>query len=579
MKDRKFFIPMAAALALAAGVTSCTNDDELLSSGTTTEGRTPIILTSNVVAAGSRTVDQNLQNTQIEAGVKVGVFAFANSEFIENGDNNVLTADGNGGFTGTEMYFEEDELTLYAYAPYNSSWTGGYNSNMTFSVATDQSTEDGYLASDLLIGTPTNGNPVASTTDAIGLTFVHKLVKVNINLNVENDEDGNATIDLKGATVNICNVVTSAPVNVSTGTVGNVSGSETEIVAAKFGDDATTFTASAIFPPQYMLSGTAFVVVTTADGNSYKAVLSEDVEFASGKKYTYTVTLSGVETEAILESVVTEWEDGNEDTTLEGTEATYYGIGDYMLNDGTFVKNGQLTDEQKSSVVAVIFSKSVSTADADEGYNGYAMGLWRFGNKAWNITDVAMNDTYDSYVDAYNDLDGLTKTRAILASDEYAALEDKSSNFVNYTNYTNSHPLPTDGTASEWFTPSFGQMIQIFNNLGGAGLTASMDLMGPDNTSSPKYYVTTTDVLDNINAYVTGLGDDEMFLTDTNSDALLYYTVTEYSTGACWAFTTRKTTVSGDDTIYAWGFGCNAYKSSGGRSVAPCVAVTLPAVQ
>ena len=590
MKNSKLFTPMLAALTLAAGLISC-NDDEPTADTGTTDGRTPITLISSVSTSGTgaaaattvstRSVSQSLQEEQLAEGVMVGVFAQSNSEYIENGDNCWLTADGNGSFTGTQMYFPEDggQVSLYAYAPYSSSWASQLWSYNDFSVATDQSTDEGYLNSDLLLGYPSSGNPVSSTSSAITLSFSHKLSKLNLNFSGYTA----AGVNLAGATVTVMNVLKTVSVNVAEGTIGNASGAEGEITAAKFESNATTFTASAIFVPQTVQGTTNFVMVTTEGGVQYMATLNQDVTFQSGKRYTYTLQFSGggstgepVSVSLVLGSVVDAWEDGNEDLGGGASATTAYGIGDYLMSDGSFVKNADLTTDDYNNVVAVVFSKEVSQADSDAGYNAYAMGLHRFGNKAWPASNVVFTSTYSSYTDAIADLDGLTKTRTILASDEYTNLEedDKSNSLVNYANYTSLYPLPS-GT-SEWFTPSFGQMIQILNNLGGGTFTANTSLTGPSNVGSPMYYVTNTDVLDAVNAYVMPITNEEMFLTDQNESSLVYTSVTEYSESQFWAVTTRRTTVNEDETVYNWGFGRNGYKSSGGRSVAPCVAITIP---
>ena len=574
MQDRKLFFPLAAALALSAGFTSCSSEDDVAQRPN--GGRTPITLASSVA---TRSIDQNLQNVQLAGGVKVGVYAQANSEYIENGDNNMLTADGAGAFTGATMYYpEEGGVSIYAYAPYNSAWAGGLNAEQTFTVPADQSTDNGYLAADLMTATPSNGNPVAPTTETVQLNFTHKLAKINVNFNT-----GNSGVSLQGATVGIMNVLPTTTVNVSTGAIGNAQGSATTLTAATFAAGATTFTASAIFVPQTILSGTDFVQVSTADGKDYVAQLNRDVAFESGKRYTYTMQFNGggdepVTAELVLGSVVDDWEDGNEDIGGGGEETVVYGVGDYLLGDGTFVKNADLTSGQYADVVAVVFSTQVSQADADAGYNAYAMGVERFGNKGWQFSGVAVGEVINNYAGAYADLDGLSKTNAILASDAYATIpaENVGSSFVNYANYSVSHPLNGD-VASTWFTPSFGQMVQIFNNLGGAGLAEQTEVH-EGNYSSPVYYSADKAVLDNINAYVTKLGKSEMFLTE-DASALVYLTVTEQSETGSWCFMTRNVTVSGDDTVYAWGFGRGGGKANGGRSVSPCVAVKLPAAQ
>ena len=574
MQDRKTFISLAAALAMAAGFTACSSDDDLQRHDA--GGRTPITLTSSVA---TRAVDQNLQSTQIESGVQVGVYVTSGGQLIENGDNNRLTATGNGSFTGETMFFpEEGTVSVYAYAPYNSSWTGSQGTERTFTVPIYQSTDEGYLAADLMSGMPVGGNSFGKDAEEIQLQFTHKLTKLNINFNT-----GDTGIDLKGATVSVLNVMPTTTFTVSTGAIGSAQGNATDIKAAVFAADAATFTASAIFVPQAVDNSVPFVRVTLADGTGYDAKLAELTDFAGSTKYNYTMNFTGggqepIEGSLVLESTVTDWTDGGNLASGEISESKAVGIGDYMLSDGTFVTAAEITSENKDNVVAVVFSKEVSQADAEAGYNAYAMGVERFGNKGWYMGNVTLGAISGDFNTVKDDLDGLSKTNAILSSSAYTSLDDtqKGGSFVNYTNYTRIHSLPSKGV-STWFTPSFGQMVQIFNNLGGADIPNQAEIHS-GNTSSPMYYIESKDVLDKINAYVTALGKEEMFLT-SGTGSLAYITVTEFNENNLWSFQTREVTVSGDDSKYAWGFGKNTGKATAGRSVAPCVAVTLPDAQ
>lgn len=571
MQDRKLFISLAAALTMAAGLTSCSNDDVL--EGQPLDGRTPITLTSSVA---TRSVSQTLQDDQIAKGVDVGVFAQSNATAIENGDNNRLTADGAGAFTGTTMYFpEEGGVSIYAYAPYSSAWDGQLNSDNEFTVPADQSTDEGYLAADLILGTPSTGNPVQSTTDAIQLNFKHKLTKLNLGFNV-----GQSGVDLKGATVKVMNVVGTTTVNVGAGTTGNAQGNQMEITAAKFADDATTFTASAIFVPQTVLNGTDFVLIETADDTQYKAALNKDVTFAEGKKYTYTVQFNGggdepVTIELKLGSVLDNWEDGNEDIGGEPEETVAYGVGDYMLSDGTFVKNAELTDDNKSKVVAVIFSKQVSEADAEDGYNAYAMGLWRVKGKFGFADEVGTGA--NTFAEALADMDGRANTALMIASDYYKNLgaDVKPGSVLDIVeSYGESYKVAS-AVSSDWFLPSFGQLIEVANNLGGAGITSSTEVES-SNVNSPQWTSNDGSTIANIDAYITACGVSSQLPVGS----LYIPSSTEYK-GNVWGLVTKDKTEGEQKVLDYWGFGRGIGKNGTytDLSVFPCVAVKLPAAE
>ena len=288
MKTRKLFLGFAAMLAASTTFTSCSNEDELgarfaamLAASTTftscsnedelgarpTDGRTPIILTSNIA---TRTVNTQLQETDIAQGVQVGVFVTPTAAGELIADNAVITSDGKGSFTGTIGNYPAGEgatVGIYAYAPYNSAWTGKLNEAQTFTVKTDQTADVDYLASDLLYGTPQN-NAVAASENAVQVQFKHKLTKINLAFNTEGTE-----IDLKGATVSLVNVLTQTTINLSDGTLGT-STATADIAVAKFASNATQFAASAIIVPQTVSANADFVRVQLADGTTYDANIS-----------------------------------------------------------------------------------------------------------------------------------------------------------------------------------------------------------------------------------------------------------------------------------------------------------------
>lgn len=564
MQNRKLFATLTAAIALTAGLASCSNNDEELDSQNV-DGRTPITLTSNVA---TRAASQNLQNTQIASNVNVGVFVTQSEGASIDVNNHLLTANGEGGFTGEAIYFPDDatSVNIYAYAPYNSEWNGKLNDDNTFTVPADQSSDAAYCEADLMVADKISTNP---TSDAINLTFKHKLAKLNLDFDL-----GDSNINLAGATVSVLNVESQVNVNVSTGDVNTVTGNITTITAAKFAEEAASFEASVVFAPQTINNTTQFVKVVTADEeHTFEAPLNQSVEFKSGKKYTYTVCFSedgsgSTQMTLVAGSVVEDWEDG----MLE-----LYAIGDYVTKDGQIVKKADVSDANKADIVAVIFSKEVSETDAAAGYDAYAMGLTVMGSKAWKLGDVLIGEEINDFAKAFADLDGLSKTRAILASTQYTGLEEdaKGNCFVNYSTYKNNNPLPTDGRTSEWFTPSFGQMVQIFNNLGDANLTVDMTLVGPNNYSSAMHGVAETTVLEKMNEYVAAVKDGTEMFSTNKSFTTMYATVTEQGDSGCWGFSTGKVTINSTD--YAWGFGRNCSKSSTNlRNIVPCVAIKLP---
>ena len=300
MANKKRFTLMALGLAMLT-FSSCNSDDPESKSNE----MTPINLFSYVAPTRSANVD--LQKTQIANGVEVGVFAKTADGYITNGDNAKVTADGSGNFTGTQLYFPSDgaAVSVYAYAPYSSAFSSKEAEAVSFSVAADQSSDAGYLKSDLLRGAPSGTNAFTKDKPNVGLSFSHMLSKLKVKFTL-----GETDVNLKGATINIVNTKPSTTLKVSDGTLGSASGTAASIKAVTFASDATTFVASAVLVPQTVAAG-EFIDVVLSD-KVLHAKLNNEVTLGSGKAYTYNVNISGEGAEAKAEieltSVVTDWE-------------------------------------------------------------------------------------------------------------------------------------------------------------------------------------------------------------------------------------------------------------------------------
>ena len=278
---------------------------------------TPINFFSTVSQTKSANV--NLQKVQIASGVQVGVFVKGADSYITGGDNACLTADGNGSFTGTTLYFPTDgsAVSVNAYAPYAEAFTGKADQAVPFSVSADQSTDTGYLSSDLLCGAPTGTNSFTKDSPNVSIAFAHKLSKLSVKFTL-----GETDVNLKGATINIVNTLPGTTLKVSDGTLGEATGEATPIKAVTFASDATTFVASAVMVPQTVAAG-SFIQVVLSD-KILNAQLNSDATFLSGKAYTYNVNISGegAETKAEIElaSTVTDWDEVEDELTGEVTE-------------------------------------------------------------------------------------------------------------------------------------------------------------------------------------------------------------------------------------------------------------------
>lgn len=290
MDLNKFFTGMAS-LAAAMALTACSQDEADIQPSALTQGNV-ISLTSQVAATRAAS---DPQTTALSTSNKVGVYVSSSSSTLYNnvehsvGDAGALTT------TTTMNYPTEDGATvnIYAYAPYASSLE--LSSDNAFSVSTDQSAESGYLASDLVYASKTGQ---ASTSDAVSLTFAHKLSQLQIV--IQND----ANINLTNASVYVTGTKIATTFNPSTGTVGAASGDATAIKAATISTAGTVY---AIVVPQDIAANTELVKITTSD-KTYIAKLTSAVTFAAGKAHSFTARIAPNEVELTLNaSSITEW--------------------------------------------------------------------------------------------------------------------------------------------------------------------------------------------------------------------------------------------------------------------------------
>ncbi|MBR1546734.1 MAG: fimbrillin family protein, partial [Prevotella sp.] len=337
---------------------SCSSDDQETKN---ISQSTPITLVSNLDLM--RTANTNLQKTQIAEGVKIGVFVKGTNGYIEDGDNAEMTADGSGNFTGNTLYFPEDgsNVSINAYAPYNAAFTSKMDEAVDFSIATDQSTDANYLASDLLCGAPAGENAYNMTTPAVPLVFKHMLSKLNIKFTFSGETD----VDLKGASVSILNTKPSTTLKVDDATLGAASGTATDIKAVTFAADATAFVASAIIVPQ-TVGADDFIQISLADGRNLKAPLKSETSFLSGKAYTYTVKILGEGAQAAVEiemsTEVTDWDSNT--TALEG--------------DAELVENGGSDDPNEPGETTKLYA-TFQTPASNASYSAPTY-TWTAGN-------------------------------------------------------------------------------------------------------------------------------------------------------------------------------------------------------
>ena len=281
MKKTKLF--GWALFASMISLSACSNDAEEVFAQ-----ENEIKLTSEITP--SRVTSLDYQSTQIVKGQQVGVtITGAKSEH-----NNIAWTVGANGALNNEnspINWGKTDITVTSYHPYNANYDG---TSYTFSVNTDQSTDAGYLNSDLLWATKT-----ASITDnPISLKFTHKLAKINVTLTSNN------IVDLSNAKIFICGTDIATGFNPATGKLFAVTSNIAEIKASVTTDKA--YTGSAIIVPQTVKKGTQLIKITHNNKN-FHYTLPEDMEYKSGYSYNYTLLVKDSNMENPVEGEESEW--------------------------------------------------------------------------------------------------------------------------------------------------------------------------------------------------------------------------------------------------------------------------------
>lgn len=309
MKKLLFFAAVASVM-----LTACSSGNE----DAKETGNSPLRLSTQNITGLTR-AGQSVQLSQFDANENVGIFLVEdNAGTPVTSGTNVTTyaqpltyvANGSGALTNVQ-YWPTDGNGLHIWGVYPlaaATTAAAYNATgKTFSVQADQSSDANYMASDLMTGVPTAGNPVARTTSAVPMTFTHLLTKIDVNLTA-----GAGFTDVSSAVVTILNTKPSTTFNVQNTTVGAASGTPTAITA---GTGATT---SAIIVPQTVAASTDFIKVAIGGGEYiYKlpATPTTGTVFAAKTKYTYNIQVN--KTGLVLTSTtITGWENA---TPVGGT--------------------------------------------------------------------------------------------------------------------------------------------------------------------------------------------------------------------------------------------------------------------
>ena len=279
----KNILAMALLPALAMLATACSSDDVQ-----TADNRVPITLTGTTltITETRANADTTLNKDYLKVGlpVRVSVKNTGTSTWTDY----TYTAAAGGELTPptTPPFYPIDNTSvdIVAYSPSFAS--------STFSVLSDQTTNDSYLASDLVYASVSNQ---AKSISAVPLQFEHKMAKIVVNVLA-----GSGVNEIRSVTLS--NIYPQVTFNPATGAVGYATGTQTPVTIV---DNNTTAAAygAAVIPGQTVV-GNLLTVVTDLGTATYSV---SSKTFTAGKMYKLTISVNKTSVNATTE--ITNWTD------------------------------------------------------------------------------------------------------------------------------------------------------------------------------------------------------------------------------------------------------------------------------
>ena len=344
---------------------SCT--DDAADGDCLPDGMYPMTFTTTVqgLTETRATVDNTWAGTE-EVAVKVK--DEVKKYKADNSGN--LTVDGDN----PPFYWQNttEKKTVSAWFPYSQTFPA------TFTVQEDQNSGTGYQQSDLLYAPPTE---VTFKGDK-SLTFRHLPARVVVNLKAG---DGVTKEEVAGATVTLLNqATTSGAITVDEGsqtyTVAQA-GADTKSITPK-GVTATKDyqkTVQALLVPQKIKDKVFIKVVAAGNTYNYTPTDEADANFASGKQYTYQITVKKTGL-AVTLSKNGEWGSGGDEAVSgkvpdNGYSASDLKVGDYYYSDGE-TSDGGYREYDSGGSTAVLDIRPVLTDAAGNSRTVVGIVFW-----------------------------------------------------------------------------------------------------------------------------------------------------------------------------------------------------------
>ena len=364
----------------------------------------------------------------------------------------------------TQPYFPAGSgtsVTAYAYYPSNAG--------SSFQVSTDQTTETGYKASDLMCSSQTN---ISKSAGSGTLTMNHKMAQLKIVPAVASGSG----LSIKGVTVNAYRSTTF------TASSNSVSSPTTKA-------DITTNTGTSytLIPPQ-AINGVSIKIATGSGTATY--TFSSSSSFESGKTYTINLTVGLQDVKAT--TTISNW-NGTSAVTVNPTKVTNVcrmsldnlpsnAVGWIIATDGYAYATATEAQKMSASPVAMIvyvgsdtgvarytkgLAVSLKNLDVDRG--SYKDTDFEWGPKI-ECDDIGYVSSTSSVFNSSTQKDGLAMTEK-----NYNWLVENNNNKPQNTPYMHAriyqannpgsiYYVAKPGNTSDWFVPSIFQCVQMLRS-------------------------------------------------------------------------------------------------------------------
>lgn len=315
LKSTRRGMGLAALIALSASpllFTSCSSHEDPINSESETNGLTEISLASNVVNGNAN-----------EWASKANVASTESSSSTSTTDVTKVHASINNHVTEAKMYDQDlnasddaekllkgttrmfypttgENVDIYLYNGGNWEASGDVKSGSTITVTAeaDQSATSGRDASDFIFGQAINKR----TKESVEVTMYHMMTQFDLTVNVEEATKAQFG-DLKITSIELNNLATSATYTINRdkdayemtpgSTTGNFTMFKSSTGVALSSWEAPTDGIAAIFVPQSVADKT--LTITTSANKTFKYTFPKGITFDQGKKYVYTISISGME--------------------------------------------------------------------------------------------------------------------------------------------------------------------------------------------------------------------------------------------------------------------------------------------